>query len=404
MNKMPDRYTLFVSSLLLEYGGISDYTDNFAQQLHRRNRLQRVITPFPGDIIRDYEVSPFKLGDFRKPTIFDKWVLSRKMVTFLFFVRTYFSVYMGLRKLGLHKTNEFLIFTEYYTFQFDIIIFCARLLKIKYAIVFHGLDLLVENSQRFTHFPGNFKRAEFIIYNSEATKQLAFDKLGLRHEHTMILNPGMDIVNLESYLNPEDCLRGFRNNKDEIIFATISRLVKRKGIDRAIRMVVELAKEGIAARYFIGGSGVEEERLKALVKELHAEKYIYFLGNISNEEKYKLLEISDFFLFPNHSSGNNDFEGFGISCIESSFFGNVIIGGKHGGVKEAIVDGQTGFLFDFDDPLSVDKALDIIRTCIEDPELRNRIKMQGMEYVKAKYDWNQLINHFILSEQTFFAA
>jgi phosphatidyl-myo-inositol dimannoside synthase len=401
---MPDRYTLFVSSLLLKYGGISDYTDNFAQQLHRKNRLQRVISPYHGDIVRDYEVSNFNLGEFRKPTIFDKWLLTRKMVTFLYYARTYFSVYMGLRKLGLHKSNEFLIFTEYYTFQFDIVIFCARLLKIKYAIVFHGLDLLVEKSHRFLHFSKNFKTARFIIYNSEATKQLAFDMLGVRHDRTMILNPGMDIINLESYLNPEDCLRGFRNNKDEIIFATISRLVKRKGIDKAIRMVVELAKEGIAARYFIGGSGVEEEKLQALVKELQAEKYIYFLGNISNEEKYKLLEISDFFLFPNHSSENNDFEGFGISCIEASFFGNVIIGGKNGGVKEAIVDRETGFLFDFDDPRSVGKALEIIRTCIEDQDLRKRIKIQGMEYVKAKYDWNQLINHFILSEKTFFAA
>ncbi len=62
-------------------------------------------------------------------------------------------------------------------------------------------------------------------------------------------------------------------------------------------MVVELVKEGIDARYFIGGSGVEEEKLQALVKELDAEKYIYFLGNISNEEKYKLLEISDFFFY-----------------------------------------------------------------------------------------------------------
>ena len=401
---MPDRYSLFVSSLLYEYGGISDYTDNFAQQLHRRSRLERVISPYHGDTVRDYKVSSFHLGEFRKPTIFDKWVLSRKMVTFLYYARTYFSVYRELKKLGLHKTGEFLIFTEYYTFQFDIIIYCARLLKIKYAIVFHGLDLLVEKTHQLAHFSENFKKAEFIVYNSEATKQLALDELGLRHDHTMILNPGMDIINLESYLNPEDCLRGFRNNKDEIIFATISRLVKRKGIDKAIRMVVELAREGIAARYFIGGSGAEEEKLQALVKELHAERYIYFLGNISNEEKYKLLEIADFFLFLNHSAGHNDFEGFGISCIEASFFGNVIIGGRHGGVKEAIVDGETGFLFDFDDPLSIDKALDIIRKCIDDPELRNRIKKQGMEYVKAKYDWNKLINHFILSEQKFFAA
>jgi phosphatidyl-myo-inositol dimannoside synthase len=404
LDKIPENYSLFVSRLLISYGGISDYTDNFARQLHRRKRLRRVITPFPGGIERDYDIEVFDLKPERKPSYFDRWKPGSKIVTLFYYVRLYISAYRGLKKLKLKKANEYLIFTEYYTFQFDIIIFCARILKIKYAIIFHGLDLICEKKQRFTHFAKNFKKAGFIIYNSEATKQLAIDLLQARHERTMILNPGIDAAALERYLNPENCMQGFRNIQDEIIFTTISRLVNRKGIDLAIRMVSELAKSGMAVRYFIGGGGEEEDRLKALIKELHAETYIYFLGEISNEEKYKLLEISDFFLFPNHSSANNDFEGFGISCIEASFFGNVIIGGKHGGVKEAVVDQETGFLFDFDDPLSVEKALMTIRTCIENPELRKKIKMQGMEYVRAKYDWNRLTGHFVQTEQEFFTV
>jgi phosphatidyl-myo-inositol dimannoside synthase len=404
LDRTPNNYSLFVASFLVYYGGVSNYTDQFAQQLWNRNKLKRVITLKAGDEKRDYPIDLFDFKTERKPSFLDRWLITSKLATLFFFVRLYISAYRAVKKLKDGKADEYLIFTEYYTFDFDIIIFFARLLNMKYAIVFHGLDIICEKNRRFSHFRGNFKKAGFIIYNSIATRELAIDLLGARHDHTVILNPGIDADALRWFLNPENCLQGFRNSEDEIIFCTISRLVKRKGIDLAIRMMREMANSNHNIRYFIAGSGVEENYLKALVGELNAESFIYFLGDITNEQKYKLLEISDFFLFPNHSMANNDFEGFGISCIEASFFGNVIIGGDHGGVKEAVINGETGFLFDFDDPSAILSALGTIKNCIDHPETMERIKKQGMEYVRANYDWNRLVDRFIQSEQAFFAA
>ncbi|MDP4251704.1 MAG: glycosyltransferase family 4 protein [Bacteroidota bacterium] len=404
MAKVPDNYTLFAASLLLSYGGIADYTDNLAQQFRRRKRLRGVVTPYPGHMVRDYDVKIFDIEPDRRPTHFDKWKIGSKIMTFFYFVRLYISSCRELKKLGLHKKNEYLIFTEYYTVHFDIIIFCARLLNIKYAIVFHGLDLICARKHQFMHFNRNFRKAEFIIYNSEATRKLASDLHGVNHKRTMILWPGIDVAALEKYRSPENTKTFFKRHRKEIIFATVARLVRRKGIDLAIRMVCELAKSNREIRYYIAGTGEEDIKLKALVKELKGEEFIFFLGDISNEEKYALLEASDIFLFSNHSSGNNDFEGFGISCIEASFFGNVIIGGHHGGVKEAVLEGKTGFLFDFDDPQSLEEALATIKKCIDDPELIERIKMQGNKYVKAMYDWNQLIQQFTKAEQELFIA
>ena len=404
MARIPDSYTLFVSDLFLYHGGVSDYTDNFAQQLYKKKRLKTVVTPFPSNINRDYNIERFNINPNRKSNYFDRWLITRKLVTLFFYARLYYSAGKGLKKLKLQNKNESIIFTEYYTFQFDIIIFCARLLKIKYAIVFHGLDLICEKNQRFNHFNGNFRKAAFIIYNSEATEKLALELLNAKHEHTMILYPGIDIATLEKYTQAEKDNRIFRRQEGQIIFSTVSRLVKRKGIDLAIRMLAELAETQESVRYYIAGSGEEKETLQKLVKHLNAEQFIIFLNDISHEEKYELLKTSDFFLFPNHSSGNNDFEGFGISCIEASFFGNIIIGGSHGGVKEAVIDGETGFLFDFDDAGSINKAVAAIKTCIENPALREKIKKQGIEYVRSTYDWNHLIDHFIQSEQVFFAA
>ena len=404
MARIPDSYTLFVSDLFLYHGGVSDYTDNFAEQLYKKKRLKTVVTPYPSNISRDYSIERFSINPDRKSNYFDRWVITRKLVTLFFYARLYYTAYKGLKKMKRQKKTDCLIFTEYYTFQFDIIIFCARFLRIKYAIIFHGLDLLCEKNQRFTHFSENFNKAEFIIYNSTATRLLALELMKLSHPHSMILYPGIDIGSLDKYVGFESSNNLEPKKQNEIIFSTVSRLIKRKGIDLGIRIVCELEKANFPVRYYIAGSGEEEKTLKSLVKQLHAESFIYFLGDISNEEKYALLGTSDIFLFPNHSAGNNDFEGFGISCIEASFFGNIIIGGNHGGVKEAVLDKETGFLFDFDKAASVEQAVIGIKNCIENPELGDKIKKQGVEYVRAKYDWNRLIDHFIQEEQIIFAA
>jgi phosphatidyl-myo-inositol dimannoside synthase len=401
--RIPDSYTLFASDLFLYHGGVSDYTDNFARQLYRAKRLRTVVTPFPNNVKREYSIEFFDFKPERKPRYFDRWLIGSKITTLFFYARLYWTAYRALKKLGLKK-NDCLIFTEYYTFQFDIIIFCARLLKMKYAIVFHGLDLICAKNQRFTHFTKNFSNAEFIIYNSEATQLLALQLLRVKHKHTVILYPGIDVVILEKFNNTENIGLDLPGKSDEMIFATVSRLVKRKGIDLAIKMVSELRNANMPVRYFIAGSGKQKEELETLIKQLKAETFVHLLGDISNENKYALLNASDFFLFPNHSAGNNDFEGFGISCIEASFFANVVIGGSHGGVKEAVLDGETGFLFDFDNSASVNQALIVIKDCINNPTLREKIKKRGIEYVRSGFDWNILIHHFIKSERSFFVA
>jgi phosphatidylinositol alpha-1,6-mannosyltransferase len=363
-----------------------------------------VVTPFYSNVRRDYDIRLFEMNLFRKPRFLDRWRIGSKIMTLFYYIRLYVSAYRAMKKLKLQKKKDFILFTEYYTFQFDIIIFFARLLKIRYGLVFHGLDLICEKNNRFTHFSRNFSKAELIIYNSEATRTLASRLLGLKHVNTAILYPGIDVARLEKSIDPGDCSPVFRKQPGEFVFATVSRLVKRKGIDLAIRMVHELSKAGLPVRYYIAGAGEERQELETLIRELGAMQYIVLLGDIGNEEKYALLQASDIFLFPNNSAGKNDFEGFGISCIEASFFGNVIIGGNHGGVKEAVLDQQTGFLFDFDDPASVDRAILGIRNCLENPELREKIRKQGMEYVQSTYDWNRLVDRFIETEQTFFSA
>ena len=393
-------YILFATDLFLYNGGVNDYTDNFAVQLVKRGRLRYVASTYGKSGSPFYEVKKFDLPMSRPVSVLDKLMPISKLRTLQHVGRVYGKAAAGFPGLGIDKAKDMVIFTDYYTWQFDVLIRAARRLKIPYGIVFHGLDLLWIKEKRFRHFQANFSGAELVIYNSRATQALQQQLFGTKHSNEQIVYPGIDVQKIEGMAGGTGgrSMGERPGGESPIVFSTVSRLVKRKGIDIAIRIVHALAGMGHPVRYYIGGVGGEGERLGALIRELKAGEYIFLLGSLEEAEKYRLLADSDVFILPTHSNKNTDFEGFGISFIEASLFGNVVIGGNHGGVTEAVVDGETGFLFDFDEEASIGKAVTAIAACIDDPERMEKIKNAGMSYVKREFDWNAIVEKFIREE------
>ncbi len=392
------RYILFHTHSLAFRGGVADYTDNFAQHLMEQDKLLEVVSPLADPNLREYKVSQFKIKLIRSASGLDKWYITRKMRTLGYFIQVYYRGLTGLRKLMRKQYGARIIFTEYYTKPFDIIIYCARFLGIKYSIIFHGMDLLNARSNGYFHFIGNLRGADFIIFNSHATATLCREIYHFESKRYVILYPGIDIELIERNLAKNYVGRVFERNSDNVVFVTISRLVERKGIDIAIRIVHKLAKK-YKVKYFIGGVGAEEKALEKLISDLGARDYIFLLGSVTDQEKYRLLQDSDIYILPTNSAHKSDFEGFGISFIEASLFGKVVVGGNHGGVSEAVVDGCTGFLLDFDNPGAVDSAIEILTRVIESPQLRSDIGLKGRAFVRSHFTWKSLIQIFNRFEQ-----
>jgi len=393
----PD-YIPFCSELFQYYGGVSDFTNNLARQLKKKGKLRFVVAAIAEKFDFGFEVIRFDAKFQRGSYALDKWKIFSKFITLWYYTNFYWSSWKSLRKLVKKGQHSCIVFSEYYSSNFDIIIRCARFLNIRYGIVFHGLDLICAKNKKFVHFKENFKEAEFIVFNSHATQDLCTELFHLQAKRTLLVYPGIDIAGVqEKYKDlPRDPT--FRPDQQTIIFSTVSRLIQRKGIDIAIRIVHELAKTYPNIRYYIAGSGEKSAELARLIDQLGDSSSIHMLGEISDARKYQLLEESDFFLLPNHSAEGKDFEGFGISFIEASLLGNVVIGGKQGGVKEAVKDFYSGYLFDFDQEASSDLAIQKIRELLKDREKINEIQCNGTAFVHVNFDWNKLIDEFLKCE------
>ena len=88
---------------------------------------------------------------------------------------------------------------------------------------------------------------------------------------------------------------------------------------------------------------------------------------------------------PTHSLGNSDFEGFGISFIEASYFENVVFGGVHGGVPEAIQNERSGYTLDFDVIEGEELMLKYIIELLVDNDKQKAMATFGRKYVMEHF-------------------
>lgn len=79
---------------------------------------------------------------------------------------------------------------------------------------------------------------------------------------------------------------------------------------------------------------------------------IEFIGEINQEEKAKLYQNAQAFIF------SADQEDFGIVPVESMAYGCPVIAYRSGGVTETVVDGKTGVFFD---QLTADSCVNAIK-------------------------------------------
>ena len=239
--------------------------------------------------------------------------------------------------------------------------------KKKIFIFVHGNEILSLN--RFmTHvlFYLTKRRNTYFIANSEAIAKLFLNIT--RRKIDFVQYPFMEI---SSYVN---CTA-----KDENIFFTITRLVKRKNISNVIRAFHNLNKNGFDFLYYIAGEGPEKDSLTKLVKELQLEEKVKFLGKIDEQCKKEIYQKSSYFLLPSiFDKKHGSVEGYGIVFIEANSYCTPVLSGNTGGMIEAVHNEITG--------LHSDGSIDDIQNKI--------LRLSRMEFdYKKIYDHAALHNY-----------
>ena len=167
----------------------------------------------------------------------------------------------------------------------------------------------------------------------------------------------------------------FDLDSDDFVFCTIGRLVKRKNIDDILAVLSEI-KNSHKFKFVVIGEGPQHDHLVRLISRLNLEGKVIMAGNVSDEVKFQLLDLSDCYL----STATH--EGFGLVFLEAMETGDPVICYNRGGQNDFLVDGKTGFLVELGDRK---KFAEKVVELMNNSELHSNISAYNRKLVQSYY-------------------
>jgi phosphatidylinositol alpha-1,6-mannosyltransferase len=175
--------------------------------------------------------------------------------------------------------------------------------------------------------------------------------------------------------------------KDQVILS-VGNLVARKGHDMVIRALPRLRLIVPEVTYLIVGQGSYRTQLENLARSLGIRDCVIFAEWVSAEDLPDIYALSDVFVMPSREQLEAcDVEGFGLVFLEASACAKPVVGGRSGGIPDAISDGVTGLLVNPYEPEDIANALARLLT---DNSLAIRLGQQGRFRVIKHFAWARI--------------
>ena len=352
------------------YGGIAEDTHSIAKFLHSR-----------GDKVIVLSQIMKKSESFDKNNSYDIIRLDSSIYYKSKSINKY-KIYKKIKEIVKKESIDIIILNALgkscFTFWF-----CSKLIDLPFCVFTHGKEVNLK-FRDIEKFKKGFilRHSNLIVCHSNFTKNLV-KNLGVKSKKIFISFPAIDASkNKKTDKTPSKFNKEILSNKKVIL--TIGRLIERKGIDNTIKALKNVINFFPNIIYLVVGDGPHKAKLEELTNNLELNEYVKFVGFIPEEEKESYYSITDIFIMPARELENGDAEGFGIVFLEANYYEVPVIGGKSGGMPDAIEDGASGFLVD---PLDITDISSAIIKLLKDEGL---IKIMGkLGKIRVEKNFNE---------------
>lgn len=177
-----------------------------------------------------------------------------------------------------------------------------------------------------------------------------------------------------------------RKKSEQVTIGIAKGLKDIYGFPELFQAFAKIADEFPQTHLLIVGDGPERARYEKMVMELGIQGRVEFVGYVENTRLSVYLNQMDLFVLPSHQ------ESFGVAAIEAQACGIPVIANGIGGLPEVVQDGETGILLPNNHP---DTIYEAIKKLILNKELRIKMGMKGVQFVKEHYNWIENANRMI---------
>ena len=236
--------------------------------------------------------------------------------------------------------------------------------------------------------------ADALIAVSKETKEDVLKHFNVDENKVKVIYNG---INLQQYITTSETstLEEYKINKHKPYVLFVGRITRQKGIIHLVNAIKYINPDTqivlCAGAPDTKEIGIQMENAVNEVKKTR-ENVIWIDKMVTKEEVIQLYSHADVFCCP------SIYEPFGIINIEAMACNTAVVASAVGGIKEVVVDGETGILVPVEqqneapfEPINPDKfAKDLangINKIIENPTLRNTMAAKGRKRVEEYFDW-----------------
>src|SRR5947209_3265152 len=224
---------------------------------------------------------------------------------------------------------------------------------------------------------------EHALVHSDAVTTVS-ESLRQQTEETFRLPKPIDVIPnfftpLDSNRSRAEVRRELRIGDDEFLVLHMSNLRSAKRVDLLLRVIAASAHRDRVRLLVLAGASFAP--FAALVDELGLRTNVIVREDAAVVEDF--LPAADAGLYTSEN------ESFGLSILETLFFGKPVIAFRIGGIPEVI--GEAGFLHDFGDIEAMAASLDAL---IESPEYAREIGELGRERARQLFTADRVVPQY----------
>lgn len=209
----------------------------------------------------------------------------------------------------------------------------------------------------------------------------------LKNETIALFDTKNHIEVIHNFYNPKtpsknaEEIRKELGIKDDFFILHMSNLRPVKRISDLLHIVAESKHTKDIKLVILSGGNFQE--YQPLVESLGIEEQVIVKERIIDIENY--LNAADIGIYPSQD------ESFGLSILETMFYGHPVIASNAGGIPEVLIDKETGFIHNVGDIEGYVKNLDIL---IEDNNLRDKLGTNAKKHAEKNFSTTAIVNQY----------
>lgn len=292
-------------------------------------------------------------------------------------------IYNVVREIDLLKKEKraIVVYAIGFRPEFFLIGAYAKMVGVPFVCNYVGMDIYTLHPAFIFARRLAYLVSDRLICGASFQKEMMVNQGGSAKKIEVILG-GVDTEMFKPLHNERRKLRKLFNVKNMFVLLSLGRLVKRKGFDDAIKALTHLQDINDICLLIVG-KGPQKPALTKLVKALHLENKVRFLGFVPSNSLLHVYNIADVFVAPFKILGR-DMEGFPLVVQEAQACGIPVITTYTAGLPELIGNNVTGFLVN---PESPSEIAEKIRKLYEESGLRKTMGQEARKQAATILDW-----------------